>query len=219
MKNKIACVILFSTSLIFPFTAAAEETESKTYFNAGMMFLSMDSLNDLKGTGITIDDDATVLNFGVGYNVSPNLALEAGILTEEEISATISSGLSGTINGTAYTVNASASVKAKANNTYLLGIKYSSATESPLNFNVKAGLMFWDIDYIASLNGTLTYGGTNYTVSQDLEFDSAKGNDPYLGFGVTYDLSDTSSFGLDYFTSKIHNDDISGFSLAYMRKF
>jgi len=219
MKNKIACVILFSTSLIFPFTAAAEETESKTYFNAGMMFLSMDSLNDLKGTGITIDDDATVLNFGVGYNVSPNLALEAGILTEEEISTTVSSGLSGTINGTAYTVNASASVKAKANNTYLLGIKYSTATESPLNFNVKAGLMFWDIDYIASLNGTLTYGGTNYTVSQNLQFDTAKGNDPYYGFGVTYDLSNTSSFGLDYFTSEIHNDDISGFSLAYMRKF
>ena len=200
-------------------TLAMSDYLSKTYFNSGMMFLSMDTLNDLKGTGITIDDDATVLNFGVGYNVSPNLALEAGILTEEEISASISDGVSGTINGIAFTVNATASVKAKANNTYLLGIKYSSATESPLNFNVKVGQMFWDVDYIASINGIFVYGGATYTVSEELEFDSAKGNDPYLGFGVTYDLSDTSSFGLDYFASEIDDDSISGFSLAYMQKF
>ena len=218
MKNKIACVILFSTSLIFPFTANAEETESKTYFNAGMMFLSMDSLNDLKGTGVTIDDDATVVNLGVGYNFSPSIALEAGILTGEEISATIP-GMSGTINGYAFTFSGSGTVKAKSNNTYLFGIKYSSDNDSPLNFNAKTGLMFWDIDYLASLNGTLTYRGTQYAVSSELQFDTAKGNDPYYGFGVTYDLSNTSSFGLDYFTSEIHNDSISGFSLAYVSEF
>ena len=219
MKSKIACVILFSTSLIFPFTTAAEESASKTYFNAGMMFLSMDSLNDLKGIGITIDDDATVLNFGVGYNVSPNIALEVGLLTEDEISASVASGASGTINGKAYTVNASAAIKAKSNNTYLLGVKYSSANDSPINFNVKVGQMFWDIDYIASLSGTLTYSGTTYSITQDLEFDSAKGNDPYFGFGMTYDLNDTSSFDLGYFASEIHGDDISGFTLAYVSKF
>ena len=219
MKNKIVSIIYLSVFLIFPFTSSAEDSQSKTYFNAGMMSLSMDSLNDLKGTGITIDDDATVLNFGVGYNVSPNLALEAGLLTEDEISASVSSGLSGTINGKSYTVNATATVKAKSNNTYLLGVKYSSANDSPINFNVKVGQMFWDIDYIASLNGTLTYDGTSYSVSQDLEFDSADGNEPYFGFGMTYDLNNSSSIDLGYFASEIHGDDISGFSLAYVSKF
>ena len=89
MKNKIISIIFCTSFLILPFTSSAEESQSKTYFNAGMMFLSMDSLNDLKGTGVTIDDDATVVNLGVGYNVSPSIALEAGILTGEEISATI----------------------------------------------------------------------------------------------------------------------------------
>ena len=148
MKNKLVSIIFFTSLLIFPFASSAEDSQSKTYFNAGMMGLSMDTLDDLKGTGITIDDEATVLSLGVGYNVSPNLALEAGMLTEDEISASISSGLSGTVNGKAYTVNASASVKAKSNITYLLGIKYSSANDSPIKFNVKVGQMFWDTTII-----------------------------------------------------------------------
>jgi len=219
MKNKLTSIILFTVFLIFPFASSAEDSQSKTYFNAGMMGLSMDSLDDLKGTGITIDDEATVLSLGVGYNVSPNLALEAGMITEDEISASVSSGLSGTINGKSYTVNATATVKAKSNTTYLLGVKYSSANDSPINFNVKVGQMFWDIDYIASLNGTLTYDGTSYSVTQDLEFDSADGNDPYFGFGMSYDLNNSSSIDLGYFASEIHGDDISGFSLAYVSKF
>ena len=218
MKNTIVRIVLLSAFLIFPFTSSAEESQSKTYFNAWMVFLRMDSLNDLKGTGVTIDDDATVVNLGVGYNVSPSIALEAGILTGEEISATIP-GMSGTINGYAFTFSGSGTVKAKSNNTYLFGIKYSSDNDSPLNFNAKTGLMYWDIDYIASLNGTLTYRGTQYAVSSELQFDTNKGIDPYYGFGVTYDLSNTSSFGLDYFASEIHNDNISGFSLAYVSKF
>ena len=218
MKNKIISIIFFTSFLILPFTSSAEESQSKTYFNAGMMSLSMDTLDDLKGIA-TVDDEASVLSLGVGYNVSPNLALEAGILTEDEISASIASGVSGTINGKAYTVNATATVKAKSNNTYLLGVKYSSANDGPINFNVKVGQMFWDIDYIASLSGTLTYNGTSYSVSQDLEFDSADGNDPYFGFGMTYDLNNSSSIDLGYFASEIHGDDISGFSLAYVSKF
>jgi hypothetical protein len=218
MKNKIISIIFFTSFLILPFTSSAEESQSKTYFNAGMMSLSMDTLDDLKGIA-TVDDEASVLSLGVGYNVSPNLALEAGILTEDEISASIASGVSGTINGKAYTVNATATVKAKSNNTYLLGVKYSSANDGPINFNVKVGQMFWDIDYIASLSGTLTYNGTSYSVSQDLEFDSADGNDPYFGFGMTYDLNNSSSIDLGYFASEIHGDDISGFSVAFVSKF
>ena len=218
MKNKIISIIFCTSFLILPFTSSAEESQSKTYFNAGMMFLSMDSLNDLKGTGVTIDDDATVVTLGVGYNVSPSIALEAGILTGEEISATIP-GMSGTINGNAFTFSGSGTVKAKANNTYLFGIKYSSDNDSPLNFNAKTGAMYWDIDYLASLNGTLTYLGTQYAVTSEYQFDTQRGIDPYYGFGVTYDLSNTSSFGLDYFTSEIHNDSISGFSVAFVSKF
>ncbi len=218
MKNKIISIIFFTSFLILPFTSSAEESQSKTYFNAGMMSLSMDTLDDLKGIA-TVDDEASVLSLGVGYNVSPNLALEAGILTEDEISASIASGVSGTINGKAYTVNATATVKAKSNNTYLLGVKYSSANDGPINFNVKVGQMFWDIDYIASLSGTLIYNGTSYSVSQDLEFDSADGNDPYFGFGMTYDLNNSSSIDLGYFASEIHGDDISGFSVAFVSNF
>ena len=66
MKNKLTSIILFATFLMYPFTSSAEESQSKTYFNAGMMDLSMDTLNDLKGTGITIDDEASVLSLGVG---------------------------------------------------------------------------------------------------------------------------------------------------------
>ena len=79
MKNKIISIIFCTSFLILPFTSSAEESQSKTYFNAGMMSLSMDTLDDLKGIA-TVDDEASVLSLGVGYNVSPNLACPLLIL-------------------------------------------------------------------------------------------------------------------------------------------
>jgi hypothetical protein len=161
MINKLIYVLMFSSISIFPFTVYAEVPSSKTYVEAGMMFLTIDALNEIKGpdfqgVGITVEDSASVTNVKLGYNVNTNLALEGAIILGGKVSASIANGSFGTINGNAYTFNAPGTVSAKTDNTYLLGVKLALATRSPLNFSIKAGQMFWDIDYIAALNGSLT---------------------------------------------------------------
>ena len=219
MKMKTLCILIISLIPTIPLTVSADDS-SKTYFSAGMTNWTSKALNEMQITGVTIDDSDTVTNFTVGIPFSSysNLYLEGSIISSGEISASVSNGTSGTINGKAYTVNAVATVKAKTDNTYMLGLKYSGGN-GPLSINIKAGQLFWDIDYTADINGTITYDGTAYSVSTSLDIESKDGSDPYFGFGMSYALSNNSSLDFDYISSEIHDDSMSGYSLSWVRKF
>ena len=219
MKNKLSCYLILSIVSTLPLAVTAADS-NKTYFSAGMMNWTSKSLNELQVTGVTIDDSAIVTNFTVGMPFSQysNLYLEGGIISSGEVSASVADGTSGTINGKAYTVNAVATVKAKTDTTYMLGLKYSGGN-GPLSINIKSGLLFWDIDYTADINGTITYDGTAYSVSTSLDIESKDGSDPYFGFGMSYALSNNSSLDFDYISSEIHDDSMSGYSLSWVRKF
>ena len=219
MKNKLSCYLILSIVSALPFAVAAADS-NKTYFSAGMMNWTNKTLSELQTTGVTIDDSDTVTNLTVGLPFSSysNLYLEGGIISSGEISASVDSGLSGTLNGKAYTVNANATVKAKTDTTYMLGLKYSGGS-GPLSINIKSGLLFWDIDYTADINGTITYDGTAYSVSTSLDIESKDGVDPYFGFGISYALSNNSSLDFDYIASEIHDDNLSGYSLSWVRSF
>ena len=220
MKSKLSCFLMLSIFSTLPLAVAADDS-SKAYFSAGMTNWTSKALNEMQIAGVTIDDSDTVTNFTVGMPFSPysNLYVEGSIISSGEVSASVDSGLSGTINGKAYTVNAVATVKAKTDNTYMLGIKYSSPKSGPLSVYGKAGMLFWDIDYTADINGTITYDGTAYSVSTSLDIESADGSDPYFGFGMSYALSNNSSLEFDYIASEIHDDNMSGYSLSWARNF
>ena len=100
----------------------------------------------------------------------------------------------------------------------MFGLKYSGGS-GPLSINIKAGQLFWDVDYIASVSGTITYGGIAYSGSSSTRFHTANGSDPYFGFGMSYALRKNSSIDLDYISSKINDSDISGYSLSWIQSF
>ena len=217
MKNKLGCILILSIVSTLPLAVAADDS-SKAYFSAGMVYMTDKGLDVLKETGAPVDDSDTVATFSFGYKVSPNLALEGSIISGGEVSASMSGGESGTLYGQTYTVSGTVSVKAKSDSSYMLGLKYSGGN-GPLSINIKAGQLFWDIDYTADINGTITYDGTAYSVSTSLDIESADGSDPYFGFGMSYALSNNSSLDFDYISSEIHDDSMRAYSLSWVRNF
>ena len=210
-------VSLIST---IPLTVSADDP-SKTYLSAGMLYITDEGLDVLKGTGVTVDDNDTIANFSLGYIVSPSLSFEGGILSSGEVTASLPTGDSGTLYGKAYSVSGTVTVKAKTDNAYLFGLKYSGKIGSyPLSLNMKAGQLFWDVDYIASASGTITYGGTTYSGSITEEtLLAVDGSDLYFGIGMSYELSNNSSIDLDYISTEINGSDINGYSLSWVGNF
>ncbi|SVE60478.1 uncharacterized protein METZ01_LOCUS513332, partial [marine metagenome] len=178
MRIKIFFVLLASLISSSPFTVSAAEPGDSS-LTLGMMKITDESLDVLAGTGVTIDDSDTVTNITGGFYVSPNLSLEAGIITGAEVSASVSDGDSGTLYGKTYSVSGTISITAKTDPSYLFGVKYSSPESGPLSVYGKGGMLFWNVSYIASASGTVTYDGTAYSGSSSLTFHSADGSDPY----------------------------------------
>ena len=219
MKNKLGCILILSLVSTLPLAVSAEDS-SKTYFSAGMMFITDKGLDELKGTGVTIDDNDTIANFSLGYKVSPSLALEGSIISGGEVSASLSGDESGTFQGKTYSASGTVTVKAKTDTSYLFGLKYSGKIGSyPLSLNMKAGQLFWDVDYIASASGTITYGGTTYSGSTTETLLAVDGSDLYFGIGMSYELSNNSSIDLDYISTEINGSDINGYSLSWVGNF
>ena len=217
MKNKLGCILILSLVSTLPLAVSADDL-SKTYFSAGMMSITDKGLDELKGTGVTIDDNDTIANFSLGYKVSPSLALEGSIISGGEVSASLSGDESGTFHGKTYSASGTVTVKAKTDNAYLLGLKFSGGSD-PLSINIKAGQLFWNVDYIATGSGTITYGGTAYSGSSSAKFKTVDGNDLYFGIGMSYALSNNLSIDLGLISYEIDNSDISGYSLSWVRNF
>ena len=211
-----------------PYISAAADSEKTptASFTFGGIYLYNEGFDGLAGTGRTVDDEDDVTYFTVGYNVSPSLALEGGIMTDSEITSSMSAGHSGTLHGKSYSVtqgctNCSSgagsktlNLKAEIKDSYLFGIKFSPSTSGNLGIYAKAGMLFWDVAYTAS-NANITYNGTGKS-GRFLEVD---GSDAYIGLGVSYAISKNSSFAIDYLSSEIHDSGISGYSLSWIQSF
>ena len=80
MKMKIFFILLVSLISTTPFKVSAAEPGDASV-TVGMIRITDEALDVLAGTGVTIDDSDTVSIITGDFYVSPNLALEAGIIT------------------------------------------------------------------------------------------------------------------------------------------
>jgi hypothetical protein len=158
----------------------------------------------------------------VNYYVSPSLAFEGGVITSPEVSASLPSNDSGTLHGKSYSTSGALTLTAKTDTSYLFGVKYSPSSTGALDVYGKAGLLFWDVDFSVSGSGTLTYNGSTYNSKTFLQVD---GSDPYIGLGLSYEISKNTSFAFDYITTASTNAiegvalDLSGYSISWLRSF
>jgi len=221
MNRKLISTLMVMFLLTIPYVSSAHDIP-KPSFTLGVMQISDNAFDVLSGTGVTIDDNDTVANFTVDYYVSPSLAFEGGIITGPEVSASLPSNDSGTLHGKSYSASGALTITAKTDTSYLFGVKYSPSTTGALGVYGKAGLLFWDVDFIVSGSGTLTYNGLTYNSKTFLQVD---GSDPYIGLGLSYEISKNTSLAFDYISTSSTNQiegvalDLSGYSLSWVRNF
>ena len=218
MKIKVLFILLFLLISTAPYTVSAAEPGDASV-TLGIYHITDEALDVLEGTGVTIDDSDIVSIITGDFYVSPNLALEAGVITSGEVSASVSDGDSGTLYGNSYSVSGAITIKAQTDPSYLFGVKYSPPKSGPLSVYGKGGMLFWNVSYIASASGTVTYDGTSYSGSSSLTFHSADGHDPYFGWGMSYAIGKDNSINFDYMLSEVNDTDISGYGFSWVRNF
>ena len=222
MNRKLISNLVVIFVLIAPYVSTAHEIP-KPSFTIGVSLINDQALDGLAGTGVTIDDNDISAYFTVDYHVSPSLSFEGGVISGHEVSASLPSGASGTWHGTkSYSTSGALTITTKTDNSYLFGVKYEPSTTGTLSVYGKAGLMFWDVDFIASGSGTLTYNGKTYNSETFLQVD---GSDPYIGLGMSYEISKNTSLAFDYLSTSSTNQiegvaiDLNGYSLSWVRNF
>ena len=217
MKMTIFPFLILSLISSTPFTVSAAEPGDASV-TLGMIQITDEAVDVLAGSGVTIDDSDTVNIITGAFYVSPSLALETGIISGAEVSASLSANDSGTYKGNTYSLSGTATVKAESDPSYLFGVKYSPAKSGPLSVYGKTGMLFWNVNYTATVSGTFTYAGSNYSLSSSTTFHSADGSDPYIGLGMSYAIGKDNSINFDYISSEVDTADISGYGFSWVRK-
>ena len=222
MNRKLISTLVVIFVMVASYASTAHEIP-KPSFTIGVSLINDKALDGLAGTGVTINDNDITAYFTVDYHVSPSLSFEGGVITGHEVSASLPSSASGTWHGTkSYSTSGALTITTKTDNSYLFGVKYEPSTTGTLSVYGKAGLMFWDVDFIASGSGTLTYNGKTYNSKTFLQVD---GSDPYIGLGLSYEISKKTSLAFDYITTASTNAiegvalDLSGYSISWVRNF
>ena len=213
---KIFPFLILSLISSSPFSVSAAEPGDASV-TLGMLRITDEAVDVLAGSGVTIDDSDTVNIITGAFYISPSLALETGIISGAEVSASLSANDSGTYKGNTYSLSGTATVKAESDPSYLLGVKYSSP--GPISFYGKTGMLFWNVNYTATVSGTFTYAGSNYSLSSSTTFHSADGSDPYIGLGMSYPIGKDNSINFDYISSEVDTADISGYGISWVRNF
>ena len=227
MNIKFISTLMVIFMMTVPYTSSAADSDKtpKASFTFGGIYLYNEGFDGLSGTSGTTNDEDDATYYTFGYNISPSLALEGGVMTSSEITSSMYSGASGTLHGKSYSVtqgcagcaaggSGTLNIKAAIDTSYLLGVKFSPSTKGALGVYAKAGMLFWDVDYTAT-GAQLTYDGT----AKSGRFLEVDGSDAYIGLGVSYAINKNSSFAIDYLSSEIHDSGISGYSLSWIQSF
>ena len=163
------------------------------YLTASIGQSTMD-MDDM--TGFSIDDTDTSYSIGLGFDFNKYLAIEAGYINLGEVSASITGAFVGTYQGIPISATGTLYATAESDGFYF-GPQINIPATNALDIYIKGGYLVWDMDTEATASGTLTYGDTVYagdvtaTATDD-------GTNPYMGMGLSFDVSDTWSVKADW---------------------
>jgi OOP family OmpA-OmpF porin len=226
----IASALVLSSS-----AAIANGHMDKLYGVIGYQQTELDeNTSILSNVGVSVDDNDSGFNFGIGYEVNEFFSIEAGyvdlgsLLTASGSASAGGTAGSGTLGGYnySYTSNLAATATATVDvDGWTLGGVFKYPATEQLDLFAKAGLFNWDGTGSASATittGTLTVDGSNYTGTHSVggEID---GTDAFYGVGLSYDVNDSIAIRADYTRYKFdaYNTtvDADAFGAALVAKF
>lgn len=205
------------------FTASAKEVDTNpVYVDVGFVQMKADiGIGETSGNGLslTVDEKDTAPILTVGYRVNDQFALEGGVVGGLDMGLNLTANYNDTLYGQTVVANGSLTVTGETKESYMLGGALIVPVNDSLSLRARAGVLWWDIDYYLSANVSLTINGTSYAANGRALLQSEDGNDPYVGLGVTYDVSKSVALKADYFRTKVDDMDVDALSLQVSYRF
>ena len=216
MKNRLATIV--ASSLVFVSTSviAQQTTQEKLYVEAGVTYIKVDlGVGETSGNNlsITVDDTDTAPIAMIGYKVTDNFALEAGVIGKVDVGVGITANYNGSLYGRTVVANGRLDVTGEGKESYMLGGAFTIPVNDQFAFVARAGVMWWDVDYYLSANVAGTVNGTAFAVNEKVFLQSSDGNDPYFGLGATFKFNKNWALKADYLRTKIDDSDVDSMSL------
>lgn len=202
----VAVTALFGCFSIFtPFAAVASDVvkvESNWYLSAAVDKITTGELTTnykegLSKTGVTVttvgaDDSRPGWKFNVGFDVSQNVAIEAGYLDLNEVE-----GTAAVSDADAFNTNAHA-------DGFTLGSTYRYSVSQNFGLTGSVGVFSWDGD-----NSAQALAQEPEKVSKE-----ASGTDFYFGLGGGYQLFDDVTLSIEWEKYKIDKEDAEVWSIG-----
>ncbi len=234
--KKFKLALLASAAIFSSSAAMANSHMDKLYGVIGYQQTEIDeNTSVLSNVGISVDDNDSGFNFGIGYEVNEFFSIEAGyvdlgsLLTASGSASAGGTAGSGTLGGYNYTYTSNLAATATATvdvDGWTLGGVFKYPATEKLDIFAKAGLFNWDGTGSASATitaGTLTVDGSNYSAGTYSTGGEIDGTDAFYGIGIAYDVNDSIAVRADYTRYKFEayntTVDADAFGAALVAKF
>jgi OOP family OmpA-OmpF porin len=152
--------------------------------------------------GVNLDNKTTGYSFGAGYNINKFVAAEVGYQHMGDVAYSASGAVTGTYQGSPFTITASGQLAAENTKGWYFGPKFSLPINDQFELNARLGLFNWDTTVRLSGTAGVSYGGQTVvgagSISKDYD-----GTDSYYGVGAAYNINKNIAVGIDYTQYKI----------------
>ncbi|MFT4926319.1 MAG: hypothetical protein ACI8WB_002417 [Phenylobacterium sp.] len=209
-----AAALIISLSVFTSFQALAVDEnpqESGWYMGAAVGNVSgsrsvADYKDDLSDNGITVsnltvDDSRTGWKLNIGFDVTQNVAIEAGYLDLKEVSL---EGSAQVTDPEAFN-NAAKTIHPNSADGFTLGSTYRYSISQNFGLTGSVGLFNWDGDFnTRALAAPQTDAGK----------DSTSGTDFYFGLGGGYEVFDDVTLSIEWERYKLDKEDAEVWSIG-----
>ncbi len=201
---------LFAVLFLYSFSVIAAEDDTAWYAGTALGQAASDSSivelsNELTATGanttnISVDESRIGWKLNVGFEVTNNVAIEAGYMDLNEVNAE----LNPVVSDPELFFNNSQKINPNSADGFTLGSVYRYDITDNIGLTGSVGVFNWEGDFnTQSLNNNQSIGN-----------DGNKGTDLYFGVGGGYQLSQDVSLSIEWEQYQLDNDKAEMWSIG-----
>ncbi|NQZ07488.1 MAG: porin family protein [Algicola sp.] len=202
--------LLFAAAFLYSFSVLAAEDDTAWYIGTALGQVTSDRTaadlrNELTTTGvnvtnITVDDSRIGWKLNVGFDVTSNVAIEAGYMDLNDVNVE----LNAVVSDPGLFFNNAKKIHPNSADGFTLGSVYRYNITDNIDLTGSVGVFNWEGDFnTQSLN-------TNQTIGND----GNKGTDLYFGVGGGYQLSQDVTLSIEWEQYQLDNDKAEMWSIG-----
>ncbi|MCJ8268080.1 MAG: porin family protein [Psychrosphaera sp.] len=202
--------LLFAAAFLYSFSVIAAEDDTAWYIGTALGQVTSDRTaaelgTELTSTGvnvtnISVDDSRIGWKLNVGFDITRNVAIEAGYMDLNDVSVEMNA----VVSDPELFFNNAQKIHPNSADGFTLGSVYRYNITDNIGLTGSVGLFNWEGDFSTqSLN-------TNQTIGND----GTKGTDLYFGVGGGYQLSQDVTLSIEWEQYQLDNDKAEMWSIG-----